>query len=112
MLPAAFQYHCPSSLDEALGLLSDHGPDAKVLAGGQSLIPLMKLRFASPEHLVDINRLSGLDGLAEQDGSLRVGALVRNATLERSDLLKQRYPAMAAAAPLISDPLVRHMGRL
>jgi carbon-monoxide dehydrogenase medium subunit len=112
MLPASFQYHRPSSLDEALGLLAEHGADGKVLAGGQSLIPLMKLRFAAPEHLVDINRLPGLDGLAEQDGSLRVGALVRNAELERSDLLKERYPAMAAAAPMISDPIVRNMGTL
>jgi len=112
MLPSSFQYHRPSSLDEALGLLAEHGADGKVLAGGQSLIPLMKLRFASPEHLVDINRLPGLDGLAEEDGSLRVGALVRNSALERSDLLKSRYPAMAAAAPMISDPVVRNMGTM
>jgi carbon-monoxide dehydrogenase medium subunit len=112
MLPASFQYHRPSSLDEALGLLAEHGADGKVLAGGQSLIPLMKLRFAAPDHLVDINRLPGLHGLAEQDGSLRVGALVRNTALERSGLLKSRYPAMAAAAPMISDPIVRNMGTL
>ena len=112
MLPASFQYHRPSSLDEALGLLAEHGADGKVLAGGQSLIPLMKLRFAAPDHLVDINRLPGLDGLAEEGGTLRIGALARNATLERSDLLKERYPAMAAAAPMISDPVVRNMGTL
>src|SRR5947209_16445159 len=99
MLPASFQYHRPSSLDEALGLLAEHGADGKVLAGGQSLIPLMKLRFAAPEHLVDINQIPGLDGLSEDGGSLGIGALVRNATLERSDLLKARYPVMAAAAP-------------
>ena len=112
MLPASFQYHRPSSLDEALGLLAEHGADGKVLAGGQSLIPLMKLRFAAPDHLVDINRLPDLDGLAEEGGGLRIGALVRNATLERSGLLKERYPAMAAAAPMISDPVVRNMGTL
>jgi carbon-monoxide dehydrogenase medium subunit len=112
MLPSSFQYHRPSSLDEAVGLLAEHGADGKVLAGGQSLIPLMKLRFAAPEHLVDINRIPGLDGLSEEDGSLRVGALVRNTTLERSDLLKSRYPVMAAAAPMISDPIVRNLGTL
>ncbi|MDP9343400.1 MAG: xanthine dehydrogenase family protein subunit M [Actinomycetota bacterium] len=112
MLPASFQYHCPSSLDEALGLLGEHSAEGKVLAGGQSLVPLMKLRFAAPDHLIDINRVPGLDGLAEQDGSLRVGALVRNSTLERSDLLKSRYPVMAAAAPMISDPIVRNLGTL
>jgi carbon-monoxide dehydrogenase medium subunit len=110
MLPASFQYQRPSTLDEALALLAEHGEDGKVLAGGQSLIPLMKLRFAAPEHLVDINRIPGLDGLSEEDGVLRIGALVRNATLERSDLLKSRYPVMAAAAPMISDPIVRNLG--
>ena len=96
MLPAAFEYHRPESLDEALALLSTHGDEGKVLAGGQSLIPLMKLRFAAPGHLIDINRIPGLDGLEEADGQLRIGALTRHATLEHSDLLKQRYPVMAA----------------
>jgi carbon-monoxide dehydrogenase medium subunit len=112
MLPAAFEYHRPESLDEALSLLSAHGDDGKVLAGGQSLIPLMKLRFAAPEHLIDINRISGLDGLQEADGQLRIGALTRHATLERSDLLKERYPVMAEAAPMISDPIVRNLGTI
>jgi len=112
MLPAAFEYHRPSSLDEALATLSANAEDGKVLAGGQSLIPLMKLRFAAPGHLVDINRVAGLDGINEDGGTLRIGALVRHATLASSDLLKERYPAMAAAAPLISDPLVRNMGTI
>ncbi len=112
MLPAAFEYHRASTLDEALALLSEHGSEAKVLAGGQSLVPLMKLRFAAPEHLVDINRLPGLDGLDEDGEGLRVGALVRNKALERSDLLRSRYPTMAAAAPMISDPIVRNLGTL
>ena len=68
MLPSAFEYHRADTLDEALSLLSTHGDDAKVLAGGQSLIPMMKLRFASPGHLVDINRIPGLDGIEERDG--------------------------------------------
>jgi aerobic carbon-monoxide dehydrogenase medium subunit len=112
MLPAPFEYHRPATLDEALGMLGQYEADGKVLAGGQSLIPLMKLRFASPAHLVDINRVPGLDGLSEADGWLHVGALVRNTTLERSDLLASRFPAMAAAAPMISDPLVRNLGTL
>lgn len=110
MFPADFEYFAPTSLDEALSLLADHGDEAKVMAGGQSLIPLMKLRFAAPAIVIDINRVPGLGELAEQDGSLRVGALVRNRTLERSELLASRYPTMAAAAPQISDPIVRNQG--
>lgn len=112
MLPARFEYHRPSSLDEALALLATHREEAKVLAGGQSLIPMMKLRFANPAHIVDINRIPGLDGVAEDGGALRVGALARNSALAASDLLRSRYPAMAAAAPLISDPVVRNLGTL
>jgi aerobic carbon-monoxide dehydrogenase medium subunit len=112
MLPAAFEYHRPETLDEALSLLAEHGDEGKVLAGGQSLIPLMKLRFAAPGHLIDINRIPGLDGLQEADGHLRVGAMTRHATLEHSDLLKQRYPVMAEAAPMISDPIVRNLGTI
>jgi carbon-monoxide dehydrogenase medium subunit len=81
-----------------------------VLAGGMSLIPVMKLRFAAPRALVDINRLGGLDTLAEEDGRLRIGALVRHKTCERSDLLKGKYGALGDAAPLISDPVVRNLG--
>jgi len=112
MLPAAFEYHRPETLDEALSLQSAHADDGKVLAGGQSLIPLMKLRFAAPEHLIDINRIAGLDGLQEADGQLRIGAMTRHATLEHSDLLKQRYPVMSQAAPMISDPIVRNLGTI
>ncbi len=112
MVPAAFEYHRPSSLDEALSLLSAHADDGKVLAGGQSLIPLMKLRFAAPEHLIDINRVPGLDGLEEAEGQLRIGAMTRHATLAASDLVKSRYPVMAQAAPMISDPLVRNLGTI
>ncbi len=112
MLPAAFEYHRATSLDEALGLLAEHGSEGKVLAGGQSLIPLMKLRFASPGHLVDINRVAGLNELSEEGDSLRVGALVRNSALASSDLLRSRYPTMAAAAPMVSDPLVRNLGTI
>ena len=87
MLPSSFEYHRPQTLDEALSLLATHGEDAKVLAGGQSLIPMMKLRFASPAHLIDVNRLPGLDGIEERDGSLRIGALVRHNHLAASDVI-------------------------
>jgi carbon-monoxide dehydrogenase medium subunit len=113
MYPSRFRYEAPRTLDDAIGLLSDGSADAKVLAGGQSLIPLLKLRFASPELLVDINEVAGLDyHRAESDGSLHVGALCRHATLERSTLLATEQPTMAAAAPLIADPIVRNRGTL
>ena len=111
MLPSAFEYHRPSTLDEALALLAEHGEDAKVLAGGQSLIPLMKLRFAAPEHLVDVNRISGLDTIEERDGQLRIGALVRHNQLAASDVIA-RYPTIATAAPQIADPIVRNLGTI
>lgn len=112
MYPPPFDYASPASLDEALQTLAEYGDDAKVVAGGMSLIPMMKLRFAAPELLVDLNRLSGLDGFEETGEGLRVGAMVRHATLAASTLLPDRYPAMAAAAPLISDPLVRNRGTI
>ena len=113
MFPSRFRYEAPRSLDEAIGLLRDGGDYAKVLAGGQSLVPMMKLRFASPELLVDINNIPGLDYHREDpDGTLHIGALCRHATLERSDLLKAKQPTMAAAAPVIADPIVRNRGTL
>ena len=111
MLPSRFEYHRPESLEGALQLLAEHGDEAKVLAGGQSLIPVMKLRLAAPTHLIDIGRL-GMDSIAEADGHLAIGALARHRDLERSDLLKARYPVMAAAAPQISDPIVRNLGTI
>ncbi len=113
MFPARFRYEAPRSLDEAIGLLHDGGDYVKVLAGGQSLVPMMKLRFASPDTLVDINNIPGLAyHRADPDGTLRIGALCRHADLEWSDLLKSTQPTMAAAAPLVADPLVRNRGTL
>jgi len=113
MYPSRFNYEAPRSLAEAIALLHDGGDYAKVLAGGQSLVPLMKLRFASPDLIVDINNVPGLDyHRADPDGTLRIGALCRHATLERSDLLASSQPTMAAAAPLIADPIVRTRGTL
>jgi carbon-monoxide dehydrogenase medium subunit len=110
MYPGRFEYEAPTSLDEALAALDRYGDEAKVLAGGQSLIPLMKLRFASPTALVDINRVPGLDGLAEEGGELRIGALVRHKDCERSSLLRGRFGVLGDAAPQISDPIVRNLG--
>ena len=110
MYPARFEYHAPASVDEALEILDRHGDEAKVLAGGQSLIPLMKLRFASPRALVDINRIQGLDSVAEDDGYLSIGALVRHSDCETSAALQGRYGVLGDAAPQISDPLVRNRG--
>ena len=113
MYPSRFRYEAPHSLDEAIRLLRDGGDYAKVLAGGQSLIPLMKLRFAAPELVVDINNVPDLSyHHADPDGTLRIGALCRHAELERSGLLASTQPTMAAAAPLIADPIVRNRGTL
>jgi carbon-monoxide dehydrogenase medium subunit len=113
MYPSRFSYEAPRSLDEAIDLMSKGGGEAKVLAGGQSLVPLLKLRFASPELLVDINRIPDLGyHRAEPDGTIRIGALCRHADLERSTLLTASQPTMSAAAPLVADPIVRNRGTL
>jgi carbon-monoxide dehydrogenase medium subunit len=113
MKPAAFEYHAPESVSDVVSLLAEYGDDAKVLAGGQSLVPLLKLRFAAPALLVDINNLPGLGHHREDgDGTLRVGALCRHADLERSTVLPGRHPLMASAAPLVADPIVRNRGTL
>jgi aerobic carbon-monoxide dehydrogenase medium subunit len=113
MYPSRFRYEAPRSVSEAISLLSEGGDDAKVLAGGQSLVPLMKLRFASPELIVDINNIPGLDyHRGDADGTIRIGALCRHADLEHSALLKSKQPVMASAAPLIADPIVRNRGTL
>ncbi len=113
MYPSRFRYEAPHTVAEAIRLLAAGGDNAKVLAGGQSLVPLMKLRFAAPELVVDINNLPGLSyHRADPDGTLRIGALCRHADLERSALLAGTQPTMAAAAPLIADPIVRNRGTL
>lgn len=113
MYPSRFGYEAPRHLDEAIDLLSKGAGEAKVLAGGQSLVPMMKLRFASPEMLVDINNLPDLGHHSVgSDGSIRVGALCRHANLEHSSILASKQPTMAAVAPLVADPLVRTRGTL
>ena len=101
MYPASFDYFAPTTLDEALGLLEQYGPEAKVLAGGQSLIPLMKLRFASPQVVVDINGVPGLDRLEVADGALHIGALVRHrtATPANGPVAPERIPWLATSNP-------------
>jgi carbon-monoxide dehydrogenase medium subunit len=111
--PPRFRYEAPRSIEDAIAILRDGAGEAKVLAGGQSLVPLLKLRFAAPEVLVDINNLPGLDyHRVDPDGTIRVGALCRHADLERSSILSAKQPTMAAAAPLIADPIVRNRGTL
>lgn len=113
MYPARLRYEAPRSLEEACELLADGGGEAKILAGGQSLVPMLKLRFASPEMLVDINELPDLDyHQRDTDGTIRIGALCRHADLERSALLAEHQPTMMAAAPLVADPVVRNRGTL
>ncbi|GAA1796236.1 xanthine dehydrogenase family protein subunit M [Planosporangium flavigriseum] len=113
MYPSRFRYESPRSINEAIALLQEGGGEAKVLAGGQSLVPLLKLRFAAPELLVDINGLPGLDHhTVDPDGTIRIGALCRHADLERWAVLPARQPTMAAAAPLVADPIVRNRGTL
>lgn len=109
MIPASFDYHAPKTLPEALALLGQFGEEAKVLSGGQSLLPLLKLRFAQPAHLVDIGRIPGLDYLKEEGGVLKIGALLREAALESSDLVRSRYPILADTAAVIADPIVRNL---
>ena len=113
MIPASFRYAAPRSVAEAVDLLRGN-EDAKVLAGGHSLLPLMKLRLANPPVLVDINRIPDLNYIREdpQMGRLRVGALARHIDFERSDLIRQRYPMLWDAARGIGDPLVRNRGTM
>jgi len=112
MIPAQFDYHRAATLDEAIGLLTRYGAEARVLAGGMSLLPTLKLRLGSFGHLVDISRIAGLEYIKEDKGVVRIGAGTRQATLERSELIKSKYGVLADAVPLIADPLVRNRGTI
>ena len=109
MIPAAFAYFAPQAIPEALALLQQHGDEAKILAGGHSLIPVMKLRLATPAYLVDINRIAELEYIREDAVFLRIGALAREADVEASDVIRRRYPLLADASRVIADPLVRNL---
>ena len=109
MYPSKFDYLAPESLEEALAFLAERGDDVKILAGGQSLIPMMKLRFAEPSTLLDINRIPGLDGLNRSNGTLSLGSLVRHNDVVKSDTAQANH-TVASAAPWIADPIVRNLG--
>src|SRR4051794_16866056 len=108
MIPPAFDYHAPASLPEAIALLSRLGDSAKVISGGQSLLPLLKLRLGSAEHLVDIGRIPGLEYVREEGGFLRIGGRTRESVLERSEVVRARYPILLDTAKVIADPLGRN----
>src|SRR5215831_8291780 len=110
MKPAPFTYAAPSTLEEALTLLSEHGDAVKLLAGGQSLMPMLNLRLARPQYIVDLNRIPGLDYIAEHDGVLVVGALTRQRSLERSPSVRQDYPLLYEATTLIGHRAIRNRG--
>jgi len=112
MIPPAFEYLRPKSLPEAIAFLQQYGDDAKILSGGQSLIPMMKFRLARPGYLVDINRISGLSYIKEEGGYLKIGGLTREAELENSPLILSKYPIISDTARTIADPQVRNMATL
>ncbi|UGS38120.1 FAD binding domain-containing protein [Capillimicrobium parvum] len=111
-VPAPFEYERASSVEDALALLERLGPDARVIAGGHSLLPMMKLRLAAPEHLVDINDLRELDYISDEGGEVRVGAMTRHRALLESALLGERFPIIHDAERVIADPLVRNRGTI
>src|SRR5499427_9421253 len=108
MIPAPFDYHRPATLPEAIALLQQHGDQAKVLSGGQSLLPLLKLRLGGAGHLVDIGRIPGLEYITEEGGFLKIGGRTRESELERSEIIKSKYPILYDTARVVADPLVRN----
>ena len=109
MIPPTFDYLRPKTIPEAIALLQQYGDDAKILSGGQSLIPMMKLRLARPAYLIDINRIAGLSYVKEEDGHLKIGGLTREAELESSPLIRSKYPIILDTARVIADPQVRNL---
>jgi carbon-monoxide dehydrogenase medium subunit len=112
MIPAAFEYHAPSTLREALAILRKHPGEARVLAGGHSLLPMMKLRLAQPAHVVDLGRIRGLVYIRERDGGLSIGPMTTCHTLESSGLVRERAPVLAEAAAQVADLQVRNKGSI
>ena len=112
MIPAGFEYHAPRSVADAIKLLGDLGPDAKLLAGGHSLLPMMKMRFAQPGHLIDLGRIAELKGIREDKGALVIGAMTTENELIWSQLLQDKCPLLVEGARLISDPQVRYKGTI
>lgn len=112
MIPAAFDYKLAESADHAIGLLGEYGEDAKLLAGGHSLIPMMRFRLATPAVLVDVGRLDDLSYIRSENGEVAIGALTRHTDLEHSDVLAEACPLLKHVASLVGDPSVRHRGTL
>ncbi len=112
MIPARFEYHRPKSIDEAVGLLSQHGDEGRVIAGGHSLVPMMKFRLAEPAHLIDLRDLDALRGIAATGGAIEIGAMTTQHEVLSSDLLAEACPILAEAVLLIADPQVRYCGTL
>jgi len=112
MIPGNFQYHAPTSLKQAVDLLNQFGDEAKILAGGHSLLPMMKLRFAEPAHLIDINLVAELKGISEKKGTIHIGAMTTENELIASELLQKKCPLIIEAARLIADPQVRNRGTI
>jgi carbon-monoxide dehydrogenase medium subunit len=112
MIPPAFEYHAPRSVGEAVALLGSLGADAKLLAGGHSLLPMMKLRFAQPAHLIDLNRIEALRGVREDGATVRIGAMTVENDLIASPILQSRVPLLVEAAKVIADPQVRNRGTI
>ena len=108
MIPGSFDYFSPGTLSEAIALLRQHGSDAKLLAGGQSLIPAMRFRLSMPPILIDLNGIEGLEYVREDNGHLAIGAMTREVALEESSLVQSRFPILADAARVIADPVVRN----
>jgi len=109
MIPPSFEYLRPNTIPEAIAMLQQHGDAAKILSGGQSLIPMMKLRLARPAILIDINRISGLSHIKEEGGYLKIGGLTREAELEVSPLVRSKYPILVDTTHVIADPQVRNL---
>lgn len=112
MIPPSFEYLRPKTVPEAIAFLQQYGEDAKILSGGQSLIPMMKFRLARPSYLIDINRIPGMAYIKEEDGYLKIGGLTREADLEHSSLIQSKYPIIRDTARVIADPQVRNMATL
>src|SRR6266699_2804335 len=106
MIPGSFDYVVANSVSDAVSLLQQHGDEAKILAGGQSLIPLLRFRLAAPSILVDINRIADLEYIQETDNTLHIGALTREATLDESPLIRTRYPILLDTSSRVADPVV------
>jgi carbon-monoxide dehydrogenase medium subunit len=112
MIPPSFQYHSPSTVSDAIALLNQYGDEVKLLAGGHSLLPMMKLRFAEPEHLIDMNNIESLKGIREENGDIIIGAMTSENAIIASDLLQRKCPILPQGAKLIADPQVRNRGTI